>query len=182
MKKQRSAQVRLSVKAQMTVLQDVYQRHRIEACGVLLGDIDEQGNWLIEDAYPLRNSAESPVYFEFSPEELFAAELRFPDQIVGVYHSHPTGLARASGTDRENMQRVNQEQQIPWVWLIVSGPFDPAKLPALSLAHLSKHALRAYYHDAQEGLQEIALRLTDATFSPSDPVEEPKTSGRAFQF
>ena len=104
----------LSHTAQQTILADIVQRSQIEACGVLLGTIDQDGHWNVAQAHPLTNSAASPVYFEFEPGELLEVELSQPDQIIGVYHSHPTGFPRASQTDRDNMQRVNQQQHIPW--------------------------------------------------------------------
>src|SRR5579863_672479 len=142
MQKHPSAFVSLSSNVQKDLLKDVCQRSNIEACGLLLGCCDEQGNWHIEQVYPMRNMFSSPVYFEFSPEELVTAELEHPGQIVGVYHSHPTGLAKASSTDRENMQRVNCEQDIPWVWLIISGPFTPAFQHKQSI----ESSVVAYHH------------------------------------
>src|SRR5689334_14709961 len=124
MRKQVNALVTISIGAQKTLLLDVCKRGRIEACGLLLGSMDDAGHWYIEQVYPLRNIFDSPVYFEFAPEDLLTVDLNYPGRIVGVYHSHPTGLAVASSTDRQNMQRVNIEQQIPWIWLIVCGPFD----------------------------------------------------------
>src|ERR1035438_1038014 len=118
------AHVTLSVKAQKILSQDIRQRRHIEACGLLIGQMDAQGNWQIEHVQPLRNIFNSPVYFEFAPEDLLEAELDYPGLIVGVYHTHPTGFAKASSTDRKNMQRVNIEEHIPWLWLIVCGPFD----------------------------------------------------------
>ncbi len=117
-------QVTIGVDAKETLLMDVFKRQRIEACGVLIGRIDEAGNWHVEETQPLRNIYDSPVYFEFDPEDLLNVDLTYPGRVIGAYHSHPTGLTRASGTDRLNMKRVNIDQQIPWVWLIVSGPFD----------------------------------------------------------
>lgn len=150
MTKQTLGRVRISTEAQKTLLADVCQRPDIEACGLLLGCINEQGNWLIEQAHPMRNIHHSPVYFEFAPEELLEAELAFSDKIVGVYHSHPSGHIRASHTDRDNMQRVNVEQRIPWVWLIVRGPFN-GKYRELSMI--------AYHHYQREGLREIAVDI-----------------------
>ncbi|MBV8695355.1 MAG: Mov34/MPN/PAD-1 family protein [Ktedonobacteraceae bacterium] len=118
------ALVTLSANAYDMLLKDIYDRRHIEACGLLLGTNDEQGNCYIEQVVSLHNIWNSPTYFEFAPEDLLAVDLDHPGRIVGVYHSHPTGLAAASSTDRKNMKRINQDQQIPWVWLIVSGPFD----------------------------------------------------------
>ena|ERR1051326_3373344 len=147
------AQVTISLDAQRTLFKDVCQRPHIEACGILLGSIDGCGDWNIEQACPLRNIFNSAVYFEFAPEELLAVELDHPGQIVGVYHSHPTGLAVASSTDHENMRRVNVEQYIPWVWLIISGPFDE------TFEARQKSSIIAYHHYEKLELQEIAIKF-----------------------
>ena len=152
MQKHPSARVRLSIQTQDMLFKDVCQRRHIEACGVLLGQIDEEGSWHIEQVHPLRNIFDSPVYFEFAPEDLLEVELEYPGQIVGVYHSHPTGLAVASSTDRENMRRVNVEEQIPWVWLIVRGPFDTLWQP-----EQARSSVIAYHHYEQWGLREIPV-------------------------
>jgi proteasome lid subunit RPN8/RPN11 len=153
MRKHASAQVTFSLDARNTLFNDVCQRPQIEACGILLGHIDSCGNWNIEQAYPLPNIYNSAVYFEFAPEDLLAVELDHPGQIVGVYHSHPTGFAVASSTDHENMRRVNVEQQIPWVWLIISGPFDETFEPG------QKSSMIAYHYYEELELQEIAIEF-----------------------
>jgi proteasome lid subunit RPN8/RPN11 len=167
MGKKQQTQVTLSIQAQKTLLLDVHKRQRIEACGLLLGNIDALGNWHVEQVYPLRNIFDSPVYFEFAPEDLLAVELAHPGQIVGAYHSHPTGLAIASSTDRQNMRRVNVEEQIPWVWLIIHGPFDrsPSFLQKIqrSLNQLAGSSMIAYHHYEHEGLRRIAIQLEEAT-------------------
>lgn len=148
----------LSTAAQQTILADITRRSQIEACGVMLGTIDDAGNWIVEQVQPLTNSASSPVYFEFEPTELLQVELTYPDQIVGVYHSHPTGFPQASNTDRDNMRRVNQQQNIPWVWLIISGPFNANFLQKAQGA-LTAAPLIAYHHFAAEGLQRVQVCL-----------------------
>ena len=148
--------VTLSKAAQEALLTDVCGRPSIEACGVLLGHRDEADNWYVEEVLPLRNVADSPVYFEFAPEDLLAVELSYPGQIVGVYHSHPTGFDRASDTDRQNMERVNQEQHIPWIWLIVCGPFDEAFIERAKGA-IPQNSTIAYHHYKEIGLQCISL-------------------------
>ena len=153
MRKHANAQVTVSLDARNTLFNDVCQRPHIEACGILLGHIDSCGNWNIEQAYPLRNIFNSAVYFEFAPEDLLAVELDHPGQIVGVYHSHPTGFAVASSTDHENMRRVNVEQQIPWVWLIISGPFDETFEPG------QKSSMIAYHYYEELELQEIGIEF-----------------------
>src|SRR3989442_14779228 len=114
-------QVTISIHAQETLLTDIYKRRCIEACGLLTGSIDDLGNWYIEQVHPLRNIFDSPVYFEFAPEDILAVELDYPGQVVGAYHSHPTGLAGSSGTDREKIKSVNVEQQISRGGVIING-------------------------------------------------------------
>ncbi|HEY3993374.1 MAG TPA: M67 family metallopeptidase [Ktedonobacteraceae bacterium] len=164
MRHEQSAKVTLSATAWKTILLDAHGRQQIEACGALLGTIDHAGNWQVEEAYPLLNIAASPVYFEFDPAELLTIDLQQPGRMVGVYHSHPTGPAVASSTDRQNMQRVNLEQRIPWVWLIVSGPFDHARAKSAARSEegkpekiISARGLIAYHHYQDTGLQKIAI-------------------------
>ena len=166
MPKQGNAQVTISNDALKTLLTDIYERQHIEACGLLTGSIDDLGNWHVEQVHPLRNVFDSPVYFEFAPEDILAVELNHPGQVVGAYHSHPAGLAVASSTDRENMKRVNVEQQIPWVWFIISGPFDKA---FTSLRQVQRRSGRmpgpsiiAYHHYDRHGLRQVHVQLENA--------------------
>lgn len=171
MEKQNRPEVILSADAHKTLQLDVLKRQRIEACGVLLGTIDEAGNWHVDEIYPLRNTHDSPVYFEFDPADLLAVDLAHPGRVIGAYHSHPTGLATASSTDRQNMQRVNVEEQIPWVWLIISGPFDRG--PTLLqqglrlLGLIPRSSFVAYHHYADQGLQRVSIRFVDAQEEPA---------------
>lgn len=176
MQKKEKAEVTISAGARKTLLLDVYKRQRIEACGLLIGHIDDSGNWHVEEVYPLRNVFDSPVYFEFAPEDLLAADFTYPGRIIGAYHSHPTGLTVASLTDRQNMKRVNVDEQIPWVWLIVSGPFNRA--PTL-LQQVQRHlrlipgtSIVAYHHYEGQGLRRIAIQFeeTAETMSKDDEV------------
>ncbi len=157
----------LTTSAWKTILLDAFDRQQIEACGVLLGAISEAGSWSVQEAFPLRNAAASPVYFEFDPLELLSIDLAHPGRVIGVYHSHPGGPTVASSTDRQNMRRVNIEQQIPWVWLIVSGPFlvtSPAAGPHLDAAadtQISIKGMVAYHHYGTAGLQKISIEHHD---------------------
>lgn len=153
-----NAHVTLSKAAQEALLRDICGRPSIEACGVLLGHRDDTGNWYAEKAIPLPNVFDSPVYFEFAPEDLLAVELSYPGQTVGVYHSHPTGFDRPSETDRKNMERVNQEQRIPWVWLIICGPFNNAFTEQAKGA-IPQDSIIAYHHYEETGLQRVSLMI-----------------------
>lgn len=168
MSHKQGAKVLLSAAAWKTILLDAYGRQQIEACGALLGRIDQAGNWHVEEAHPLRNISSSPIYFEFDPAELLTIDLEQPGHMVGVYHSHPAGPALASSIDRQNMQRVNLEQHIPWVWLIVSGPFGYAREEradgsqrAKQEENISARGLIAYHHYQDTGLQKVAIEQSE---------------------
>ena len=152
------SQIYLTQKAQQTIIHDVCDRATIEACGVLLGKQDQQGNWHVTQAHPLNNIFHSSVYFEFAPEELLMIELNYPGQVIGVYHSHPGGYDHASSTDEENMRRVNLEQAIPWAWLIILGPFDTAFIQYAQKT-LPSSSVLAYHYFEQSGLKQLAVHL-----------------------
>jgi proteasome lid subunit RPN8/RPN11 len=163
MRKNYKAEVSIEAEAHEALLLDVYKRQQIEACGLLLGTMDVAGNWHIDGIHPMRNIFDSPVYFEFAPEELLSADLAYSDRIIGIYHSHPTGLAVASRTDHLNMKRVNVEEHIPWVWLIVSGPFDHApsffQQVQRRLQRIPDTSIVAYHYYEDEGLQRLAINF-----------------------
>lgn len=162
MRKKPIARVLLSTAAWKTILLDAYGRREIEACGALLGRLDEVGNWHVEEARPLHNAYASSVYFEFDPAELLTIDLEQPGRMVGVYHSHPAGPVLASLTDRRNMQRVNVAQDIPWVWLIVSGPFSSeAPHRTEEEVAISARGVIAYHHYRETGLQEIEIQRSE---------------------
>lgn len=160
MEKQQEIFVSFSIESQKALFVDVCHRHAIEACGVLLGLIDDKGNWHVEEAIPLRNIFDSPVYFEFAPEDLLRIELEYGERVIGVYHSHPTGYARASDTDEENMKRVNMDEDIPWVWCIIQGPFTDAFVRRHK-GRITDTTMRAYHHYASTGLRQIAIRIEE---------------------
>ena len=172
MRKNHKVEVTIGIIAHEALLLDVYKRQRIEACGLLLGAIDLSGNWHVEAIHPMRNIADSPVYFEFAPEELLSADLAYPERVIGAYHSHPTGLAVASRTDHQNMKRVNVEEQIPWVWLIISGPFDrsPSLLQQVQrrLQRIPDTSIVAYHFYEDVGLQRITINFEEQTDTTPD--------------
>ncbi|WP_086737134.1 M67 family metallopeptidase [Erythrobacter colymbi] len=72
----------------------------LEACGILLG---EGGR--ITEARETRNVHPSPAtHFEIDPQALIdahrAARSGGGPQVIGYYHSHPSGPAAPSATDR----------------------------------------------------------------------------------
>lgn len=84
-----------------------------ECCGLLLG----QGNG-IEAARPAANRAENRrTHFEIDPVALLAAHKAARaggPQVVGYYHSHPTGICVPSATDQEHSTGDSR------IWAIIS--------------------------------------------------------------
>jgi proteasome lid subunit RPN8/RPN11 len=85
-----------------------------EVCGLLLGSGDR-----IEEIVPATNVAADPsCRFEVDPAVQFAT-LRGTraggGAVVGCYHSHPSGRAEPSPTDKAMIGRVGE------LWLICAG-------------------------------------------------------------
>lgn len=85
-----------------------------EACGLLLG---EDGRIL--EARPVANVApDRQRHFEIDPAALIAAhraEREGGPELIGYYHSHPTGLPEPSATDRAHAAGDGR------VWAIAAG-------------------------------------------------------------
>ncbi len=68
-----------------------------ESCGMLGG---RQGR--VEKVYPMRNAKPRPDYYEMEAEEQFRVMKDIRDtglELIGLFHSHPTGEACPSGVD-----------------------------------------------------------------------------------
>jgi predicted GIY-YIG superfamily endonuclease/proteasome lid subunit RPN8/RPN11 len=107
-----------------------------EACGLLLGT-----DGCISEARPAANVHPEPSrHFEIDPVALIAAHRAAragAAQIIGYYHSHPTGLARPSATDRALASGDGR------VWAIVAG------------------GEAAFWRDTREGFEPLSTRVVD---------------------
>tara|TARA_R110000772_G_scaffold23717_6_gene63279 strand:+ start:370 stop:801 length:432 start_codon:yes stop_codon:yes gene_type:complete len=101
-----------------TILDDL-QRHAKEtapeeACGLLFGD-----NGTVSSFSAVNNVAENPTrHFEINPAALIAAERAMRDggpNIIGYYHSHPSGSVSPSKTDAAMAAPDGR------LWLIING-------------------------------------------------------------
>ena len=88
-----------------------------ECCGLLVGQ-RRCGNIYVCEVHESTNISDTPVdRFEIDPQLRFDLERRMRREnfdIVGVYHSHPDGLALPSRTDIERAWESNL------VWLITA--------------------------------------------------------------
>jgi predicted GIY-YIG superfamily endonuclease/proteasome lid subunit RPN8/RPN11 len=110
--------------------------HPLEACGLLLG---EGGR--ITEARETRNVHPTPqTHFEIDPQALIDAHRAARAggaQVLGYFHSHPTGQAVPSATDRAMAARDGR------VWAIIAGQEV------------------MFWEDGTEGFAALSYHLTD---------------------
>lgn len=85
-----------------------------EACGVIIG-ITSDITVDVKRVIPVTNVRRTTVSFELDPKEFYNAwnnADKSGNEIVGIYHTHPSSYATPSSWDRETMRNV------PSVWLI----------------------------------------------------------------
>ena len=120
--------------AKATLLAEAAAAHPLEACGLLLG----QGG-VISAAVPVRNVHPDPArHFELDPQALIAAHRAARAggaQVLGYYHSHPTGSTEPSATDRACVSGDGR------IWAIVAA------------------GAIGWWRDAPGGFEALPLRL-----------------------
>ena len=107
-----------------------------EACGLLLGKGD-----LITGARAATNVAMDPSrHFEIDPQALIdahRAERGEGPQLLGYFHSHPTGSAEPSATDRERASGDGK------AWAIIA------------------HGMVRFWRDGEDGFEPLSYTLVD---------------------
>lgn len=90
----------------------------LEACGLLLGTRTAEG-WRVERIVPTANVHAHPTrFFEIDPATLIAAHRAARSggaQVLGCYHSHPSGRAWPSAADAAAAAGDRS------VWAIIAG-------------------------------------------------------------
>lgn len=69
----------------------------IESCGLLAGRQDS-----VETVIQVRNAEQSPVRFRMDAQDQYNAFMWIEENgldLIGIFHSHPSGPATVSGTD-----------------------------------------------------------------------------------
>lgn len=89
-----------------------------EACGLLLGE--ERDSIIIRDCIVTENVADGDKarHFEIDPIEHLRLQRQSRNggpQIIGVWHSHPNGVAELSEADKK------QSIESGWVWLVTAS-------------------------------------------------------------
>lgn len=83
----------------MAIFDHCHREHPNEACGILSG----RGT-RVEKVYSLTSETPSPTFYQIDSQEQFRVlkEMRETERdLVGIYHSHPSGPAYPSSTDVE---------------------------------------------------------------------------------
>jgi proteasome lid subunit RPN8/RPN11 len=97
-----------------TLLEEAARAHPLECCGLLLG----RGQ-MIDQAVPCANVHPEPArHFEIDPAALIAAHRAARaggPEVLGYFHSHPTGNAAPSATDRASASGDGR------VWAIIAA-------------------------------------------------------------
>ncbi len=92
-------QLKLKQEHRRAMLAHVERTAPFESCGLLAGKGDR-----VEKVLPITNQAHSPTRYRMQPEEQLRAfnemEIRGLD-LVGIFHSHPSGPEGPSPTDIE---------------------------------------------------------------------------------
>ena len=79
-----------------------------ECCGILMGDIDQDGNKIVKRTETIINAGEEGEKhhrFLITPEDMLHAEQTARAakmEVIGFYHSHPDCPAAASDYDRDH--------------------------------------------------------------------------------
>lgn len=100
--------------AKATLLAEAAAAYPFEACGLLLG-----AGGVITAAVPVRNVHPDPArHFEIDPTALIAAhraQRAGGPQLLGYYHSHPTGSTEPSVTDQASASGDGR------IWAIIAA-------------------------------------------------------------
>lgn len=107
-------QIEVTSEVLEALLAEAAGAHPRECCGILLGD-----GMRIGELIPAHNVHPHPAtHFEIDPQVLIdahRAERQGGQQVLGYYHSHPSGKPDPSATDRELAANDGR------IWAIIAG-------------------------------------------------------------
>lgn len=125
----------------------------LEACGLITGMLEGEGDAIVVAIYPSENMAASATSFEIDP----ALHIRLQrdlrgsgEKIIGVYHSHPSGPPQPSDSDARAAAYEG------WIWLVtaLTVPKNRGGAPAMT---------RAFRHVSGASVfEDVGIRLGKA--------------------
>lgn len=106
--------IKMTTKVLDSIRQHAFACLPEEACGVLLGRTSN-GNYIIEEYIPVRNTAPDPRHhFSLDPVTWTSLVLKEP-RICGLFHSHPASLPVPSWEDISQLQYFGSLLQIYFI-------------------------------------------------------------------
>jgi len=116
-----------------------------ECCGILMGDIDRDGNKIVKRTEEIINAGEDGEKhhrFLITPEDIMHAERTARSakmDVIGFYHSHPDCPAAASDYDREHalpfysyiivsVEKGKSQEFLSWELSLDRTVFSPEKI------------------------------------------------------
>jgi proteasome lid subunit RPN8/RPN11 len=125
-----------------------------EACGLLGGVFTDGSGASVQSVLPVANALHSPVRFRMQPEDQLKAFLWLEEQgqeLVAMFHSHPTGPDHPSPTDLA-------EFAYPGVFSIILSP----RQPGLAAAEPASWQVRAFQIEGDPlSWSEVSIRGVD---------------------
>ena len=94
-----------------------------EACG-LIGGTTTDGGWHAASVHPVKNTLASPTAFALDGAAMIDAENRIDDagnELLGVWHSHPSAEAVPSPTDLADAARYDPHGVLLQVLVSMQG-------------------------------------------------------------
>ncbi len=128
-----------------------------EGCGLLVGHRKPNGTVEVTRVHASANLGKAPDRFEIDPRlwvDLSRALGKGPQQVVGLYHSHPNGPAQPSATDLG----AAWGEELVWIIVAVSGGDDGRAQAVQVTAHILDHGGRQF--------RPLELRTSDWHPSP----------------
>jgi len=100
--------IRLSSELDKNIRADGETAYPNECCGVLIGDVDNEGIKTVKNTLTIDNAREDvEQYHRFliTPEDMMKAEQTARSMkldVIGFYHSHPDHPSKPSGYDKDH--------------------------------------------------------------------------------
>lgn len=133
------------------IIEHCLEEKPYEACGILTGR-----DSVVLHAYATDNVKRSPIFYEVDPvqqEKVLRAMSGRGEELVAIYHSHPTAAARPSGND------IRLAVHYPEAYRVIVSLVGPSDIRAFliengqvqNVAISSPHDAPGEWHDLREG-------------------------------
>jgi len=100
--------LRLSAELEKNIRTDGETAYPNECCGIILGEINDDGTKIAQHTVSINNSSENDEQYHrflITPEDMMKAEQTARSMkldVIGFYHSHPDHPSAPSGYDKDH--------------------------------------------------------------------------------